>query len=455
MTINTSRPTPRPRLALLAAGIALVLPALVRAEAGTPAAPQGVALTVNSLADNITAGDGLVTLREAIIAANTDGTTDLGQTASGADLLDLSLLSGTIALANPLPPILSDITVFGPGADLLAISGDSGTGQRSRHFFIDGGDLTVVGVELSNGFARGGDGGTCEQRTGCGGGGGGMGGTVFLDSGSLALLSVRIRDSEAGGGAGGARSLPAGFFGGGGGGGIYLAGSGPGAPSGGAGADGVPLNGLGGTPGGGGLPGGSGGSGAGGGGGTSSQIENAPGGAGGFGGGGGGAGYGFGSGGSTPTGGEGGFGGGGGGRGCRTAATDGPGASGGAFGGTGGASSGGCNFGGGGGGGAGLGGAIFARAGSIDLQDVLFSNNQALRGPGGGHFNSPGTPGQGKGGALFILPGATLTASAVSFAGNGAADGSGTGFVPGQAVDTNDVYGVIADIDRVFAYGFE
>jgi hypothetical protein len=56
---------------------------------------------------------------------------------------------------------------------------------------------------------------------------------------------------------------------------------------------------------------------------------------------------------------------------------------------------------------------------------------------------------------LFILPTATVTASAVGFAGNDAADGSGSGFVPGQAVDTNDVYGVIADIDRVFAYGFE
>lgn len=32
-------------------------------------------LTVNSIADNTTSGDGLVTLREAIIAANTDGST--------------------------------------------------------------------------------------------------------------------------------------------------------------------------------------------------------------------------------------------------------------------------------------------------------------------------------------------------------------------------------------------
>ena len=40
-------------------------------------------LTVNSLADNTTGGDGLVTLREAIIASNTDTITDLGETGSG------------------------------------------------------------------------------------------------------------------------------------------------------------------------------------------------------------------------------------------------------------------------------------------------------------------------------------------------------------------------------------
>lgn len=40
-------------------------------------------LLVNSLLDNVTAGDGLVTLREAITAANNDAGTDLGQTGSG------------------------------------------------------------------------------------------------------------------------------------------------------------------------------------------------------------------------------------------------------------------------------------------------------------------------------------------------------------------------------------
>ena len=42
-------------------------------------------LTVNDPGDSGKNGDGLVTLREALIAANTDGTTDLGQTGSGVD----------------------------------------------------------------------------------------------------------------------------------------------------------------------------------------------------------------------------------------------------------------------------------------------------------------------------------------------------------------------------------
>jgi hypothetical protein len=457
MSMSNSRRSPNPRLALLAAAIACALPVVAGgAQAGAAGAPQGEALTVNSLADNMTAGDGLVTLREAIIAANTDGTTDLGQTASGADLLDLSALTGTIALGSTLPSILTDITVFGPGAEVLAISGNDGV-SRTRLFFIDGGDLQLVGLTLRDGQAAGGAGATCQQRSGCGGGGGGLGGAAWLDSGSLRMLSVQVRDNDAVGGAGGTRSLAAGDHGGGGGGGVGLDGLAPTVPAGGAGAPGTPLSGLGGTPGVGQTPAGAGGPGAGGGAGSSSgELPAAQGGAGGFGGGGGGGGRAFNTGGPSPAGGDGGFAGGGGGRGARGLSVDGPGGAGGSFGGQGGPSSGSGNVGGGGGGGAGLGGAIFVRAGSADLQDVAFTANRALRGaPGSNGSSGPAQPGQGKGGALFIAPGALVTASAVTFSGNSAADGSGTGFVPGQAVDTNDVYGVIADVDRIYAYGFE
>ena len=64
--------------------------------------PTTAVLTVNSALDNTTAGDGLVTLREAIIAANTDTTTDLGQTGAGHDEIRFaqSLNGATIQLSS-------------------------------------------------------------------------------------------------------------------------------------------------------------------------------------------------------------------------------------------------------------------------------------------------------------------------------------------------------------------
>src|SRR5688500_3999712 len=52
-------------------------------------------LLVNSLFDDMTPGDSLVTLREAIFAANNSTTTDLGQTGTGVDTItfDPSLTS--------------------------------------------------------------------------------------------------------------------------------------------------------------------------------------------------------------------------------------------------------------------------------------------------------------------------------------------------------------------------
>src|ERR1700730_6432583 len=75
-------------------------------------------LTVNSAADDTTPGNGLVTLREAIAAANTDGVTDLGQTGSGADTIVFapSLAGATIELSTAAN------STFGPSA--LSITSD-------------------------------------------------------------------------------------------------------------------------------------------------------------------------------------------------------------------------------------------------------------------------------------------------------------------------------------------
>src|SRR4051794_21303355 len=82
-------------------------------------------LTVNSLTDTSVAADGLVTLREAIIASNTDTPTDLNDVGSGADTIQFAAgLTGTITLAGATQLEITDsVTINGPGATNLSING--------------------------------------------------------------------------------------------------------------------------------------------------------------------------------------------------------------------------------------------------------------------------------------------------------------------------------------------
>src|SRR5690349_5791347 len=83
-------------------------------------------LTVNSLEDNTISGDNLVTLREAILAANQDLVTDLGAQASGKDEIrfNANLFSSgpkTILLSHGEIVINSELKLTGPGSQLLTI----------------------------------------------------------------------------------------------------------------------------------------------------------------------------------------------------------------------------------------------------------------------------------------------------------------------------------------------
>ncbi|HZP65838.1 MAG TPA: hypothetical protein VFB32_05975 [Rudaea sp.] len=405
------------------------------------AAPAAT-LTVNSLGDDVTPADGRVTLREAILAANADASTDLGQVGNGADVIDLGGLSGTIALDGALPPIASDITIRGPGRASLTILGAAhGDGSDDGIFFVaPNGALALEDLTLAGGTSQGGHGGAV-QRDGAGGGAAGLGGAVVVSAGTFSATAVDFVGNRALGGAGGITSGPFGVYGAGGGGGFGQ--DAPDSPAddfgsdGGAGGPFGTSGGVGGTSGYGGN-GGNGGDGAGGGGGGTGIATR--GGNGGFAGGGGGAGWANCA--AGPAG-AGGFGGGGGGG---TVCDIGPvalarGAAGGAFGGSGGDGKSG-PAGGGGGGGAGLGGALFVRSGATaTLVNCRFSNNRAVRGVGGAAGNYNGTPGnagtngQGKGGAIFVMSGASLSGSGVLFDGN-AADDAGT-----DAGDNADVYG--------------
>ncbi|NES04970.1 MAG: DUF4347 domain-containing protein, partial [Okeania sp. SIO2F4] len=128
-------------------------------------------ITVNSTDDSliINNGDGLVTLREAIEAANNDTTTDLGETGDGADtiIFDPAVFGTpqTITLAgDPIEGIpgqlliTDDLTIEGTGAANLTISGNN----TSRVFSIGNtatvANVTINSVTISNGLATNGGG---------------------------------------------------------------------------------------------------------------------------------------------------------------------------------------------------------------------------------------------------------------------------------------------------------
>lgn len=416
-------------------------------------------LTINSLADNAVPGDGLVTLREAIIASANHATTDLGQTGTGDDTLDLTGLSGTISLNSALPNIASRITIVGPGEQLLSIHGSSGNGGSEDGIFFVSDVLVMSKVTLASGTTQGGA-GTTVQRDGAGGGAAGMGGAVFVDGGGrFSANYVTFTGNRAIGGAGGSTNGPIGVPYAGGGGGFgedapVMSGSPAYGVQATRGGNGGPFGNTGGAAGTVGIYGfaGNGGDGGGGGGGGTGIATRA--GNGGFAGGGGGAGWAYCGAGPAGSGGYGG--GGGGGTLCNSGGySKAVGGAGGSFGGKGGdgsaTASQNSGTGGGGGGGAGLGGALFVRTGGkASLTDCTFSSNQAQRGLGGsgGGNGIAGSNGQGKGGAFFVMNGATLFATDLNLSGNSAADPGST------ATDNANFYGSLIT-DAIFHNDFD
>jgi CSLREA domain-containing protein len=108
-------------------------------------------LVVNSIADP---GNGVCdaaecTLREAIAAANA--------TAGDDTITFASDVSGTINLTGALPVLSTNITLTGPGANLLTVK--RATGGDYSVFAINGGvAVTISGLTITNGKASGGGG---------------------------------------------------------------------------------------------------------------------------------------------------------------------------------------------------------------------------------------------------------------------------------------------------------
>ncbi|MGC9504399.1 MAG: hypothetical protein ACP5D4_11780, partial [Baaleninema sp.] len=113
-------------------------------------------ITVTSLDDNTTSGDGFITLREAIQAANTNSPVD-GSVAgdSGADIIEFdSGLTGILTLNGTELSISEELTLSGPGATNLTINADG----KSRVINVTADVLlTVEGLKLTGGKTTGTD----------------------------------------------------------------------------------------------------------------------------------------------------------------------------------------------------------------------------------------------------------------------------------------------------------
>ncbi|MFC1596540.1 choice-of-anchor Q domain-containing protein [Planctomycetota bacterium] len=112
-------------------------------------------LTVTSLSDDTLAnlaGDGQLSLREAVEAANLDMPVGDSPAGSGADTIEFApgLAGGTITLAGTELAITEDLTISGLGADQLTISG----GNASRVFSVDAGVTAEISdVTVADGYA--------------------------------------------------------------------------------------------------------------------------------------------------------------------------------------------------------------------------------------------------------------------------------------------------------------
>jgi|GEM_PF-943247 len=198
-------------------------------------------ITVTGTGDDVVNGDGEVTLREAITAANTDTSVDGSTAGSGNDeiVFDASLAGQTITLdGNQLPTITGangDLTITGLGARLLSIDGDGlsrilevsvganvevsgltltggNSGNVSGGAILSAGDLTITASQIENNTAEtaGGGGGIFSNNavltivdttiSGNTSNGTGAGGGIYNNGGTLTVINSTISGNQVTGG---------------------------------------------------------------------------------------------------------------------------------------------------------------------------------------------------------------------------------------------------------------
>ena len=118
----------------------------------------GNTITVNSDSDAANNADGKCTLREAIVAANTDTASGVqaGEcgpgSSGGSDTISLGEVTGTITLLSALPAITSEMTLSGPGLSQLSISGNNNF--RVFYITLGTGVVSFSGLTITNGRAN-------------------------------------------------------------------------------------------------------------------------------------------------------------------------------------------------------------------------------------------------------------------------------------------------------------
>jgi len=128
---------------ILAAFVCFALAGVKSAQAATYVV-NSTADTDDTVCDNTNC-----TLREAINAANAN---------SGADTIAFSV-TGTILLGSALPDLSDDVTISGPGANVLTVKRDPNA-SGFRIFIVNSGKtVTISGLTITNGSVVGGFGG--------------------------------------------------------------------------------------------------------------------------------------------------------------------------------------------------------------------------------------------------------------------------------------------------------
>jgi Ca2+-binding RTX toxin-like protein len=172
-----------------------------------------------------TSDSGAGSLRQAILDANAY---------PGADVINFDPAAfstpSTIRLLSSLPDITGDLTINGPTAARLTISGDANNSGANddgdvRILSVSAGDVTLSYLTLTNGRARGADGADEFGFFVDGGDGGdGEGGAIFVGGGAVTLNNSTLANNTAQGGRGGFAFVGGGGDGGDGeGGAIYVA----------------------------------------------------------------------------------------------------------------------------------------------------------------------------------------------------------------------------------------